>query len=45
MTVDWDWMRERLESFKVLCERYQDERTRTIDYTSTMRAINDQMTF
>jgi Protein of unknown function (Hypoth_ymh) len=38
-------MRERLESFKVLCEEYGDERRRTTDYTNTMRAINDQLTF
>lgn len=38
-------MRERLESFKALCEEYEDEYSRTTDYTSTMRAISDQMTF
>lgn len=45
MTMDSEWMRERLESFKILCERYQDERSRTTDYPSTMQAISDQMTF
>src|SRR6266487_5748876 len=39
------WMRERLESFKALCERYEDEGRRTTDYTDTMRAISDQMTY
>jgi hypothetical protein len=39
------WMRERLESFKALCEAYQNEYERTSDYTETERAINDQMTF
>ncbi len=39
------WMRERLESFKALCERYEDEGRRTTDYTDTMRAISDQMAY
>jgi uncharacterized protein (TIGR02391 family) len=39
------WMRERLESFKALCENYQDEGRRTADYTDTMRAISDQMAY
>lgn len=43
--MDRDWMRERLESFKILCEEYQDERSRTTDYTRTMKAISEQMTF
>lgn len=38
-------MRERLESFKVLCERYEVESRRTFDYTDTMRGISDQMAF
>jgi hypothetical protein len=39
------WMRERLESFKALCENYQDEGRRTADYTDTMRSISDQMAY
>jgi hypothetical protein len=39
------WVREGLESFKALCERYQDEGRRTADYTDTMRAISDQMAY
>src|SRR5574341_838646 len=39
------WMRERLESFKALCEKYQDEGRRTADYTDTKRAISDQMAY
>jgi len=38
-----EWMRERLESFKALCEAYQRERHRTTDYTDTLRALGDQM--
>src|SRR6266496_488439 len=39
------WMRERLESFKALCENYEDEGRRTADYTDTMRAISDRMAY
>jgi hypothetical protein len=39
------WMRERLESFKALCERYEDEHRGTADYTDTMRAMSDEMAF
>jgi len=40
-----EWMSERLESFKALCEAYQNEHLLTTDYSATLRAINDQMTF
>lgn len=38
-------MRERLESFKILCEKYQDEHNRTPDYTDAQHSINDQMSY
>jgi hypothetical protein len=40
-----EWMRERLESFKELCEAYDKEYLRATDYSDALRAINDQMTF
>jgi uncharacterized protein (TIGR02391 family) len=43
MEMNRQWMRERLESFKALCENYEDEGRRTADYTDTMRAISDQL--
>lgn len=40
-----EWMRERLESFKALCEAYdlENRRVRYGEYTDTHRAITDQM--
>jgi Protein of unknown function (Hypoth_ymh) len=40
-----EWMRERLESFKALCEEYDLEgrRVRYTDYTDRHRAITDEM--
>jgi hypothetical protein len=38
-----EWMRERLESFKSLCEAYQRERRRTPDYTDRLRSLGDEM--
>jgi hypothetical protein len=41
-----EWMRQRLESFKVLCEAYQDERRGVSDsLTTRQHAITDQMAY
>lgn len=37
-----EWMRERLEAFKALCEAYNLE-SRRAEYNDAHRAISDQM--
>jgi uncharacterized protein (TIGR02391 family) len=39
-----EWMRERLESFRTLCQAYQNDRRSTTDYTDKQRVISDEMT-
>jgi hypothetical protein len=37
------WMREHLESFKALCEAYDQEERRSDKYTDAMGTLNSQM--